>query len=72
MRKLATIQTIKEILPIEGADAIEIAVVNGWSVVVAKNANHKVGDKVIYCEIDSFLPTVLRDRQLGRKALPFL
>ena len=57
MRKLATIQTIKEILPIEGADAIEIAVVNGWSVVVAKNANHKVGDKVIYCEIDSFLPT---------------
>lgn len=57
MRKLATIQTIKEILPIEGANAIEVAVVNGWSVVVAKNANHKVGDKAIYCEIDSFLPT---------------
>jgi RNA ligase (TIGR02306 family) len=56
MRKLATIQTIKEILQIEGADAIEIAVVNGWSVVVAKNAHHKVGDKVVYCEIDSFLP----------------
>lgn len=56
MRKLATIQKIKEILPIEGADAIELAIVNGWKVVVAKNAGHKVGDYVIYCEIDSFLP----------------
>jgi RNA ligase (TIGR02306 family) len=56
MRKLASIQKIKEILPIEGADAIELAIVNGWKVVVAKNVGHKVGDKVIYCEIDSFLP----------------
>lgn len=55
-RKLATIQVIKEILPIEGADAIELAVVNGWKVVVAKNVGHKVGDWVVYCEIDSFLP----------------
>ena len=56
MRKLATIQKIKEILPIEGADSIELAIVNGWNVVVAKNVGHKVGDYVIYCEIDSFLP----------------
>ena len=56
MRKLATVQTIKQILPIEGADAIELAIVNGWSVVVAKNVNHQEGDKVVYCEIDSFLP----------------
>jgi RNA ligase (TIGR02306 family) len=56
MRKLATIQKIKEIVPIEGADAIELAVVNGWKVVVAKNVGHKEGDLVIYCEIDSFLP----------------
>lgn len=55
-RKLASIQAIKEILPIEGADAIELAVVNGWKVVVAKNVGHKVGDMVVYCEIDSFLP----------------
>jgi RNA ligase (TIGR02306 family) len=55
-RKLASVQIIKEILPIEGADAIELAVVNGWKVVVAKNVGHKVGDAVIYCEIDSFLP----------------
>ena len=56
MRKLATIQKIKEILPIEGADAIELAIVNGWKVVVGKNVEHKEGDYVIYCEIDSFLP----------------
>ena len=56
MRKLASIQKIKEILPIEGADAIELAIVNGWKVVVAKNVGHKVDDKVVYCEIDSFLP----------------
>ncbi len=55
-RKLATIRKIKEILPIEGADAIELAVVDGWKVVVAKNVGHKVGDLIVYCEIDSFLP----------------
>jgi hypothetical protein len=56
MRKLASIQKIKDILPIEGADAIELAIVNGWKVVVAKNVGHKVGDLAVYCEIDSFLP----------------
>ena len=55
-RKLATIRKIKGINPIEGADAIELAVVDGWQVVVAKNVGHQVGDLVVYCEIDSFLP----------------
>jgi RNA ligase (TIGR02306 family) len=35
---------------------IELVIVDGWKVVVAKNVGHKVGDLVIYCEIDSFLP----------------
>lgn len=55
-RKLATIQKIREIRPIEGADAIELAIINNWQVVVAKDVGHKVGDFVVYCEIDSFLP----------------
>lgn len=55
-RKLASVQVIKEIYPIEGADVIELAVVNGWKVVVTKDVGHKVGDHVVYCEIDSFLP----------------
>lgn len=56
LRKLATIRVISDIRPIEGADMIEIATVGGWNVVVAKNVGHKVGDHVVYCEIDSFLP----------------
>lgn len=56
MRKLASIQRIKDIQAIDGADRIEVATVNSWKVVVAKNVGHKVGDLVVYCEIDSFLP----------------
>ena len=54
-RKLATIETILNLEPIPEADRIETATVRGWKVVVQKGL-HKVGDKVIYCEIDSFLP----------------
>jgi len=55
-RKLASIQVIRDIRPIEGADAIELAIINDWQVVVAKSVGHQVGDHVVYCEIDSFLP----------------
>ncbi len=58
MRKLATIRRIAEIRPIEGADSIECAVVDGWTVVV-KKGEFEVGDLVIYCEIDSWVPTEL-------------
>ena len=34
MRKMASIQTIRAITPIECADAIELSHVNGWSAVV--------------------------------------
>jgi RNA ligase (TIGR02306 family) len=56
LRKLASIRKISDIQPIEGADMIELVIVDGWKVVVAKNVGHKLGDLVIYCEIDSFLP----------------
>jgi RNA ligase (TIGR02306 family) len=55
-RKLASIRVINDIQPIEGADMIELAIVDGWKVIVAKNIGHRVGDMVVYCEIDSFLP----------------
>lgn len=58
MRTLASIQRVREIRPIEGADAIECAVINGWTVVAKKNEFH-VDDLVIYCEIDSWIPTEL-------------
>lgn len=55
MRKLATIRTVHEIRPIDGADMIELAVVDGWRC-VTKKGEYSSGDAVIYCEIDSFLP----------------
>lgn len=54
-RKLASIQVIENIQPIDNADAIEVATVKGWKLVVKKN-EFAVGDRAIYCEIDSFLP----------------
>lgn len=55
MRKLASIQKIKEITPIIGADNIELAQILGWKVIVKKN-EFKVDDLCIYFEIDSVLP----------------
>lgn len=55
MRKLASIQQILDIQPIEGADSIEAALILGWQVVVQKG-QFQVGDLVVYCEIDSILP----------------
>ena len=55
-RKLASVQTIRGIEPIQGAEFIETATINNWKVVVNKREGLKVGDKIIYCEIDSFLP----------------
>lgn len=43
------------IQPIEGADRIEVATVNGWKVVVGKG-DFNVGDLCVYFEIDSILP----------------
>ena len=47
MRKLASIRRVRLIEPIEGADRIEIATVDGWKV-VANKGSHQVGDLVIY------------------------
>jgi RNA ligase (TIGR02306 family) len=55
MRKLASIRRIADILPIEGADAIEVAVVDGWKVVI-KKGEFAIGDSAIYLEIDSWVP----------------
>lgn len=51
-RKLASIQMVKDIRPIVGADNIVVADVLGWSCVV-KKGEFEVGQKAIYFEIDS-------------------
>ena len=66
-RKLASIQRIESISPIEGADSIEKAAVLGWEVVV-KKGDFTPGQLCVYCEVDSILPDrpefeFLRDRK---------
>lgn len=58
MRQLATIRKIDEIRPIEGADAIELAILGGWQTVI-KKGEYNAGDLAVYCEIDSWIPTTL-------------
>jgi RNA ligase (TIGR02306 family) len=56
-RKLASIQIIEKLDPIEGADFIERATVLGWHCVVRKG-DFKEKDKCIYIEIDAMLPDI--------------
>ena len=65
-RKLASIQRIGKVLPIEGADAIEMVMVNSWKV-VSKKGEFKEGDLCVYFEIDSFLP-MEKDFEFLRKS----
>lgn len=55
MRKLASIQKILNLEPIEKADFIEKATILGWECVV-KKGEFNVGDLCVYFEIDSILP----------------
>ncbi len=53
--KLASIETIKEIVPHSGADKLEIAKILGWQSIV-KKGEFKAGDKVVFVVIDTILP----------------
>lgn len=69
-RKLASIRLIEAIDPIPGADAIELATIDGWRVIVRKTDNFQVGSKAVYFEIDSVLPIlpVYEERGLKRNS----
>lgn len=54
-RKLVTVRRIDALDPIPDADAIEVATVEGWKLVV-KRGEFEAGDLCVYFEIDSFLP----------------
>lgn len=53
--KLASLETISKIEPIDNADNIELATIEGWKSVIKKHT-HKVGDTVIFVPIDTVLP----------------
>ncbi len=65
--KLASVQKVVNIQPIEGADKIEVVTVLGWDVVV-KKGEYKVGDLCTYIQIDTVVPELpeyefLRERK---------
>lgn len=51
-RKLVTIVKVQNLKPIQGADLIEIAEIEGWDCVV-KKGDFKIGDTAVYFAIDS-------------------
>lgn len=54
-RTLAHIEKIEWIEPIEGKDRIALAGVLGWTVIIQKS-DYEVGQKCVFCEIDSVFP----------------
>ena len=58
MRKMASIQKVREILQHNNADALELAMINDWQVVV-KKGEFKKDQLVVYFEVDSWVPNEL-------------
>lgn len=54
-RALAHIEKIDWIKPIEGKDRIALAGVLGWTVIIQKS-DYEIGQKCVFCEIDSVFP----------------
>ena len=69
VRKLASVRRIEAINPIEGADNIVCATVDGWKLVTQKSNNFAPGDLVVYFEIDSFLPAIEKFEFLRKSSL---
>jgi hypothetical protein len=70
---LASAQRIVKITPIEGADAIETAMVLGWEIVI-KKGEYQVGDLCCYIQIDTVVPEkpeyeFLRERKFRVKTI---
>jgi len=57
-RALASVRIISKLSPIEGADRIELAQIDGWQVVV-KKGEFCEGQLCIYFEIDSWVPHIV-------------
>jgi len=53
--------SISDVQPHTNADSLELAIVNGWQMVVRKGI-HAVGEKVVYFEQGTVLPREVADR----------
>jgi len=73
MRKLASIELVTGVRPIEGADRVEVLQILGWEV-VSKKGDFRVGDLCVYCQCDSIMPEkpefeFLRERKFRIKII---
>lgn len=69
-RVMASIEVVEEVVDIEGADRLQHYRVKGWWVVGVKG-DYKVGDHVVFCEIDSFVPETIAPFLTKGKAKEF-
>lgn len=67
-RKLASVRKVIDIIPIPGADNIEVAQIDGWKCVV-KKGEFAVGGIGVYFEIDSLLPMIPAFNFLANKGV---
>lgn len=69
-RSLASVQRVLQLLPVEGADKIELAQIGGWQCVV-KKGEFQPGALAVYLEIDAIPPDTEPFRFLwSKKAKP--
>lgn len=67
MSALATIETIIDIKPIEGADFIQMCQILSWPTVI-KKGEYKIGDKVCFVKPDVLLPRAQWNKFLWPKS----
>src|SRR5690242_2510401 len=72
-RNLASVQIVEDIQNHTNSDNLALAKVLGWQVVI-KRGEFKVGDKIVYFEIDSLLPDkewcdFMKDRKFRVKTI---
>jgi RNA ligase (TIGR02306 family) len=60
LNSVCYVGVIGEILPIDGADNIELALVGGWQA-ITKKGEYGVGDKVVVATTDAVIPVQLSD-----------
>jgi RNA ligase (TIGR02306 family) len=60
LNSVCYVGVIGEIRPIEGADNIELAIVNGWHA-ITKKGEYEVGNKVVIATTDAVIPVELSD-----------
>ena len=60
INSVAYVGLIQTVTPIEGADNIELVLVNGWQA-ITKKGEYEVGDKVVVATTDAVIPQTLSD-----------